>query len=128
MMRFSRRSSIAALPILIGLGLSWAPPASGASAGIGGATIEGAKWSADRALAVPSAIGAKPILNLNLFAGSNPLSHFGFNLGLAKAGAYVGSYDVAPRAKSTGLFTPDQLNPDIMATNFQFTGKVTIAE
>ena len=126
MMRFTRRSSIAALAVLIGLSLSSAPPASGASVGIGGATIDGKSWSADRSLAVPSAIGAKPILNVNLFAGTNPLSRFGFNLGLTKAGAYVGSYEVAPRAKSTGLFTPDQLNPDIMANNFQFTGTLTI--
>ena len=61
MMRFTRRSSIAALAVLIGLSLSWAPPALGASVGIGGATIDGKSWSADRSLAVPSAIGAKPI-------------------------------------------------------------------
>jgi hypothetical protein len=69
MMRSFWRSAIAALPILIGLGLSSAPPAAGAQASIGGATIDGTKWAADRALAVPSAIGGKPILNVNLFAG-----------------------------------------------------------
>ena len=57
MMCFFRRSAIAALSIWIGLSLSSAPPASGASASIGGATIDGTTWSADRALAVPGVIG-----------------------------------------------------------------------
>ncbi|WP_342362048.1 hypothetical protein [Terrarubrum flagellatum] len=102
------------------------PASSGAALGPGSAAIDGAPWTADRALAVATVITNKPALNLNLFAGTNPPSRFGFNLGLAQAGSYIGAYDLVSRGASYGSYTPNQLDPDIMANSFVLTGKLTI--
>ncbi len=102
------------------------PVAAAPGSGPGSATIDGAPWNANRALAVTTTIANKPVLNLNLFAGTDPLSRFGFNLGLAQAGSFAGSYDLVSRGTSYGNYTPNQLDPDIMANSFVFTGKLTI--
>lgn len=92
----------------------------------GGATIDGASWTADRSFAVTTTIAGKPILNVNLFKGSTPLAHFGFNVMLAKAGDYVGSYDVIGYGGTGGVYTPDQLNPDILTFHYEVKGKLAI--